>query len=68
MQFTPASTSTSGDLAYESGTYTETTSLTSTKTTINISGSYLTLYRRTPEGRWLILQQAFTAAPLGPHN
>ncbi|WP_263365835.1 YybH family protein [Edaphobacter bradus] len=68
IQFTSTTIQTSGDLGFDSGSYQETTVLHGTNTTIPVSGNYLTIYRRTPDGRWLIVQQAWTAktTPLQP--
>ncbi len=51
------------NVAYESGTYTEDLTLRSDHTTRHIAGDYLTLYRRSPDGHWLILRQSWTDTP-----
>ncbi|HXN63801.1 MAG TPA: nuclear transport factor 2 family protein [Candidatus Acidoferrales bacterium] len=56
----------SGDLAYDSGTYTEMLTPTSGAAPYQTAGSYLTIYRRlkTSTGnRWIIAQQVWTATP-----
>jgi ketosteroid isomerase-like protein len=53
----------SGDLAFDSGTYTETLTPTSGGEPQEIAGSYLTIYKRQPSGtgnKWLIIEQAWT--------
>lgn len=55
----------SGDLAYDSGIYYETAALPDNPHH-EIQGSYLALYKRQPDGRWLIVQHVWTAAST-PH-
>lgn len=50
----------SGDLAYDSGTYRETLVQRASDKHQNSTGSYLTIYRREPNGAWLIVEQAWT--------
>jgi ketosteroid isomerase-like protein len=47
----------SGDLAYDSGTYTETLVTRTTHKSILSKGSYLTIYRRGKDGNWKIVEQ-----------
>ncbi len=54
---------TSGDLTYDSGIYRETLTTRGTGKAHQITGSYLTVYRRGKDGRWLIVQQAWTGEP-----
>jgi ketosteroid isomerase-like protein len=51
---------TSGKLAYDSGTYHETLVLRASEKHQSSTGSYLTIYRREPNGVWLIVEQAWT--------
>jgi ketosteroid isomerase-like protein len=53
----------SGDLAYDSGTYTETLVTRTTHKSILSKGSYLTIYRRGKDGNWKIVEQMW-AGPL----
>jgi ketosteroid isomerase-like protein len=55
----------SGDLAYDSGSYTETMALPDNPHH-EIRGSYLAVYKHQPDGRWLIVQHVWTAAST-PH-
>ena len=49
----------SGELAYDSGSYTETLKDRASQAVLTYRGSYLTIYRRI-NLQWLIVQQAFT--------
>lgn len=60
IQMTPRSASVSGDLAYESGSYTEQITDRKTHQTSSIRGDYLTVYRRDKTREWRIAQQAWT--------
>jgi ketosteroid isomerase-like protein len=51
---------TSGDLAYDSGTFEETLTNLATHAKISSKGSYLIIYRRQPRGAWQIIQHAWT--------
>jgi uncharacterized protein (TIGR02246 family) len=53
----------SGDLAYDSGTYTETLVTRATHKSMLSKGSYLTIYRRGKDGNWKIAEQMW-AGPL----
>jgi ketosteroid isomerase-like protein len=50
----------SRDLAYDSGTYTETLVTRATGKSMLTKGSYLTVYRRGKDGSWKIVEQAWT--------
>jgi peptidoglycan-N-acetylglucosamine deacetylase len=52
----------SGDLAYDSGTYTEKLVLRASGKLQHSSGSYLTIYRRGKDGAWLIAEHVWTGA------
>ena len=52
----------SGDLAYDSGTYTETLVTRATLATAHMRGSYLTVYRKQGDS-WKIVEQAWTGGP-----
>jgi ketosteroid isomerase-like protein len=65
LTFTSERVEVSGDLAYDSGTYTETLVTRATGTVQHLAGSYLTVYRRTNVGgsgnaMWLIVEQVWT--------
>jgi len=51
----------SGDLAYDSGSYRETAALPDNPRH-EVEGSYLTVYKLQPDGRWLIVQHVWTGA------
>jgi ketosteroid isomerase-like protein len=53
----------SGDLAYDSGRYTETLVMRATHKSILNKGSYLTIYRKGKDGNWKIVEQMW-AGPL----
>jgi uncharacterized protein (TIGR02246 family) len=61
IEFSSVSVQSSGDLAFDSGSYKETVVPHGRTMGIPISGNYLTVYKRSPDGRWLIVQQAWTA-------
>ncbi|WP_058187964.1 YybH family protein [Terracidiphilus gabretensis] len=54
---------TSGNLAYDAGIYQETLVKRATGQKQQLHGTYLTVYRKNAEGRWLIVQQMWTVAP-----
>jgi peptidoglycan-N-acetylglucosamine deacetylase len=54
---------TSGDLAFDSGTFRESLTFRATCKRLFSTGSYMTGYRRDKDGRWLIVQQVWTGAP-----
>jgi len=51
---------TSGDLTYDSGIYRETLTTRATGKAQQLTGSYLTVYRRGKDGAWLIVEQVWT--------
>jgi ketosteroid isomerase-like protein len=51
---------TSGDLAYDSGTYRETLIVRANGKRQQSQGSYLTVYRRNSSGTWLIVEQVWS--------
>ena len=51
---------TSGDLAYDGGTYDETLTPVKAGKPIHASGSYLFVFQRQKSGSWKILEQTFT--------
>ena len=53
---------TSGSLTYDSGTYKETLTTRATGQQQDLSGTYLTIYRRGADGRWLIAEQMWSSA------
>jgi len=65
LTFTSDRVEISGDLAYDSGTYTETLVTRATGKSQRMAGNYLTIYRRTTVGAngnavWLIREQMWT--------
>jgi ketosteroid isomerase-like protein len=60
MTFESLNSDRSGDLAYDSGRYAETTVAVATGKLHRFHGTYLTLYRRAPGGAWLIAEQVWT--------
>jgi len=56
----------SGDLAYDSGSYHVTLTVRATGKQQKISGNYLTIYRRSKNGAWLIVEQMWTMAANTP--
>jgi uncharacterized protein (TIGR02246 family) len=52
----------SGDLAYDSGSYEETTAAVKGGGAIHARGNYLFVFQRQKDGRWKILEQAWTQA------
>jgi ketosteroid isomerase-like protein len=63
LAFTSVRMETSGDLAYDSGTYRETLVIRASRKRLESTGSYLTVYRRGRGGVWLIVEQVWTGAP-----
>ncbi len=55
-------TETSGDLAYDSGDYSETLVPTKSGPDQHYKGDYLIVFRRQKDGHWLIVQQVWTFA------
>jgi ketosteroid isomerase-like protein len=62
LVFTPARVEVSGGLAYDSGTYREALTVRASGKHMEATGSYLTLYRRAPNGDWLIAQQMWSGS------
>lgn len=50
----------SGNIAYDSGEYTESLVKVSDQTKANVQGNYLMIFKRQPNGTWLIAQQMWT--------
>jgi ketosteroid isomerase-like protein len=53
----------SGDLAYDSGDFQESLTVVATGAKITSKGSYVLIFKRQPNGSWLIVQQVFTGTP-----
>jgi ketosteroid isomerase-like protein len=53
----------SGDLAYDSGDFQESLTTIATGAKIDSKGSYILIFKRQPNGTWLIVQQVFTGTP-----
>jgi ketosteroid isomerase-like protein len=53
----------SGDLAYDSGDFDENLTVVATGARITSKGSYIIVFRRQPNGHWLIVQQVWTGTP-----
>jgi ketosteroid isomerase-like protein len=66
IQLTSSSTDQSGDLAFDSGSYAETVTERANQAVHHWAGDYLTVYRRSPDGRSRIIQQVWTQAPPPP--
>jgi ketosteroid isomerase-like protein len=58
-------TETSGDLAYESGDYRETLVPAAGGPTQALQGDYLVVFKRQPDGRWLIAEHVWTLVGTG---
>ena len=65
LTFSSRHVETSGDLAYDSGTYRETLTTRATGKRQESSGIYLIVYRRSQRDGWLIVQHMWAAPPLG---
>ena len=59
LTFTSKHVEVSGNLAVDSGSYTETLRTRATGATDHIAGEYVMVYRRDADGRWRILEQAW---------
>jgi ketosteroid isomerase-like protein len=64
LTFTSLRVETSGDMAYDSGTFQETLVFRESGKRLKSTGSYLTVYRRGKDGAWLIVEQAWTGTPV----
>jgi uncharacterized protein (TIGR02246 family) len=64
LTFAVVRVATSGDLTYDSGTYRETLTTRATGKSVQMRGSYLTVYRRGKDGAWRIVEQMWTGAPV----
>jgi ketosteroid isomerase-like protein len=53
----------SGDLAYDSGTYSETLTSVATGAKTSAKGSYLMVLKRGGDGQWRIQQQMWSQSP-----
>lgn len=62
LRFASERVKVSGDLAFDSGSYTETLVMRSTGKKMQSRGSYLTVYRKQDSGEWKILEQVWTGA------
>ena len=60
--FHSIATESSGDLAYDSGDYSETLVPTKSGPDQHYKGDYLIVFRRQKDGKWLIVQQVWTFA------
>jgi ketosteroid isomerase-like protein len=60
LKFTAVRVEVSGELAYDSGTYRETLITRATGKRQESTGSYLTVYRKSKDGGWLIAEQVWT--------
>jgi uncharacterized protein (TIGR02246 family) len=69
LEFSSKRVDLSGDLAYDSGTYTETLVTRATGKAMRSKGSYLTVYRKQPDGSWRIVEQVWagTLEDASPH-
>ena len=60
LVFSSERVETSGNLAYDSGTYTETLIIRTTGKSMQMKGSYLTIYRKGKDASWKIVEQMWT--------
>ena len=60
LKFSSERVETSGNLAYDSGTYTETLVTRATGKSMQMKGSYLTIYRKGKDTSWKIVEQMWT--------
>jgi uncharacterized protein (TIGR02246 family) len=59
----PVTNARSGNLAYESGDFSETLTNVSDGNAQQSSGAYVMMYKRQPNGVWLIAEQVWVGAP-----
>ncbi len=67
IHFTSIALEVSGDLAYDSGEYHEDLVATAGGARRKIRGTYLTVLKHGPDGKWRIVQQMWTQAPTATH-
>jgi ketosteroid isomerase-like protein len=60
LTFTSKHVEVSGDLGYDSGSYTETLVTRATGKAQHMAGDYLTVYRKGADGAWKIVEQVWT--------
>lgn len=65
LTFQSVSSEFSGDLAYDSGEFSETLTSMADGNKSRGEGNYLMVFKRQPDGAWLIVQQAWIASALG---
>ncbi len=53
----------SGNLAYDSGEYQQTIIPVSEGAQLQLQGNYVILFKRQPDGKWLIVEHVWTVAP-----
>jgi uncharacterized protein (TIGR02246 family) len=63
IHFRSAVTEHSGNLAYDSGEYSEALVSVADGSKSDAHGSYLMVFKRQPDGKWLILEQVWTGIP-----
>ena len=63
LTFTSLRVETAGDLTYDSGTWRETLVTRASGKREEMRGSYLTIYRRSKDNAWLIVEQVWTGGP-----
>jgi ketosteroid isomerase-like protein len=61
--WTPEETYASGDLAFQRGTFIVNATPKSGSTSASTSGNFLRIYRRQPDGRWLMVIDNFNSLP-----
>jgi ketosteroid isomerase-like protein len=66
LTFTSKHVEVSGNLACDSGSYTETLVTRATGATQHMAGDYVTVYRRDANGQWRILEQVWTGGMVKP--
>ena len=55
----------SGDLAYDSGEYRESLTKLSDGTQADVEGNYVMIFKRQPDGAWLIAEQMWSLVTPG---